>query len=418
MGVGVWFLLSWEGHIMAVNPPMSEQPRRICILGGGFGGLYTALRLSQFPWEAAEKPEVILVDQHDRFLFSPLLYELISGELETWEISPPFAELLANTGVRFRQGSAKAIDLDSKRVELQDGSEMIYDRLVLAVGGETPVDIVPGCQEYAIPFRTIGDAYRLQEKLRFLETSDKDKIRVAVVGGGYSGVELACKIADRLEHRGRLRIIEQGNTILGTSAEFNRETARKALTERGIWIDLETTVAQIDADTISLVYKEQTDNIPVDLVLWTVGNRVSPLVRQLPLKQNQRGQLLVTPTLQTPDYPDIFALGDLADCTDAGGEKIPATAQAAMQQADYVAWNIWASLTHRPLLSFRYLSLGEMMTLGTENATLSGLGLKLDGSLAAIVRRLVYLYRLPTLDHQLKVGFNWMTRPLRDMLAP
>jgi NADH dehydrogenase len=149
-----------------------------------------------------------------------------------------------------------------------------------------------------------------------------------------------------------------------------------------------------------------------------VGNRVSPLIRQLPLKQNQRGQLIVTPTLQTPDYPDIFALGDLADCSDAGGQKIPATAQAAMQQADYAAWNIWASLTNRPLLSFRYLSLGEMMTLGTENATLSGLGLKLDGSLAAIVRRLVYLYRLPTLDHQLKVGFNWMTRPLRDMLAP
>lgn len=389
---------------------MSQQPARICILGGGFGGLYTALRLSQLPWES-EKPEIVLVDRSDRFLFSPLLYELLTGELQTWEIAPPFVELLASSGIRFCQGEAAEIDIYEQRVRLQDGIEIPYDRLVLALGGETPLDMVSGAASYAFPFRTLADAYRMEERLRLLEASTADKIRVAIVGAGYSGVELACKLADRLGERGRFRLVEMSDQILRTSPEFNREAATKALEKRGIWLDLETKVESIEPNAIALEYKNQVDIIPVDLVVWTVGTRVAPIVRSLPLKQNQRGQLTATSTLQVIDRPEIFALGDLAECRDAAGQQVPGTAQAAVQQADYAAWNIWASLTHRPLLPFRYQNLGEMMTLGIDSATLTGLGIKLDGSLAAIARRLAYLYRLPTLEHQIKVGINWMARP-------
>ena len=396
---------------------MSEQPTRICILGGGFGGLYTALRLSQLPWEKPQRPEIILVDQNDRFLFSPLLYELLTGELQTWEIAPPYEELLANTGVRFTQASVAAIDVEERQVQLQDGPEFTYDRLVLALGGETPLDMAPGVAEYGFPFRTITDAYRLEERLRILEESDREKIRVAIVGAGYSGVELACKLAERLGDKGRLRLIEVGDMILRTSTDFNRDAAQRALQEHNIWIDLETSVAWIDSDTISLLYKGQVDTIPVDIVLWTVGTRVAPVVQSLSLKQNQRGQLVTTPTIQVVDHPEIFALGDLADCRDAEGQQVPNTAQAAFQQADYTAWNIWASLTSRPLLPFRYQQLGEMMTLGMDNATLTGLGIKLDGPFAYLLRRLAYLYRMPTLDHKLKVGLNWMAQPLLDLLS-
>jgi NADH dehydrogenase len=205
--------------------------------------------------------------------------------------------------------------------------------------------------------------------------------------------------------------------ILRTSPDFNREAAHKALDDRNVWIDLETGVEAITPDTISLMYKGQVDTIPVDLVLWTVGTKVAPVVRSLPVKQNQRGQLTTIPTLQVVDHPEIFALGDLADCRDAEGQQVPSTAQAAFQQADYTAWNIWASLTGRPLLPFRYQYLGEMMTLGTNNATFTGAGVKLDGSFAYLARRLAYLYRMPTLDHKLKVGFNWIARPLLDLLS-
>ncbi|WP_341526598.1 NAD(P)/FAD-dependent oxidoreductase [Nostoc sp. UHCC 0302] len=396
---------------------MTQQTSRICILGGGFGGLYTALRLSQLPWESTQKPEIVLVDQSDRFLFSPLLYELLTGELQTWEIAPPFEELLQGTGVRFYQAVVSGIDIDQKRIHLQDGPEIPYDRLVLALGGETPLDVVPGATSYAHPFRTISDAYRLEERLRILEESDAEKIRVAIVGAGYSGVELACKLADRLGERGRLRIIEIADQILRTSPEFNREAARKALEARGVFIDLETKVELINQDSISLEYKNQVDTIPVELVIWTVGTRVAPVVKSLPLKQNQRGQITTQPTLQVLDHPEIFALGDLVDSHDAEGQQVPATAQAAFQQSDYTAWNIWASLTNRPLLPFRYQQLGEMMALGIDNATLTGLGIKLEGPLAYIARRVAYLYRLPTLDHQLKVGFNWLVRPIIETLS-
>ncbi|MEH2449078.1 MAG: NAD(P)/FAD-dependent oxidoreductase [Nostoc sp.] len=396
---------------------MTQQTSRICILGGGFGGLYTALRLSQLPWESTQKPEIVLVDQSDRFLFSPLLYELLTGELQTWEIAPPFEELLEGTGVRFYQGLVSGIDIDQRRVNLHEGPEIPYDRLVLALGGETPLDLVPGATSYAYTFRTISDAYRLEERLRFLEESDADKIRVAIVGAGYSGVELACKLADRLGERGRFRIIETADQILRTSPEFNREAAKKAIDARGVFLDLETKVESIEQNTISLEYKNQLDTIPVDLVIWTVGTRVAPVVKSLPLKQNQRGQISITSNLQVLDHPEIFALGDLVDCHDAEGQQVPATAQAAFQQADYTAWNIWATLTNRPLLPFHYQQLGEMMTLGIENATLTGLGIKLDGRLASVARRIAYLYRLPTLDHQLKVGFNWLVRPIIETLS-
>ncbi|MGF1936693.1 MAG: NAD(P)/FAD-dependent oxidoreductase [Nostoc sp. ChiQUE02] len=396
---------------------MTQQTSRICILGGGFGGLYTALRLSQLPWESTQKPEIVLVDQSDRFLFSPLLYELLTGELQTWEIAPPFEELFQGTGVRFYQGVVSGIDIDQQQVNIQEGPEIPYDRLVLALGGETPLDLVPGATAYAYPFRTISHAYRLEERLRFLEESDADKIRVAIVGAGYSGVELACKLADRLGERGRFRLVEIADQILRTSPEFNREAAKKALDARGVFLDLETKVESIEQNSISLEYKNQLDTIPVDLVIWTVGTRVAPVVKSLPFKQNQRGQISTTSNLQVFDHPEIFALGDLADCHDAEGQQVPASALAAFQQADYTAWNIWASLTNRPLLPFRYQQLGEMMALGINNATLTSLGIKLDGPLAYVARRITYLYRLPSLDHQLKVGFNWLVRPIIETLT-
>ncbi len=415
------------------QPSSSAGPKigpKICILGGGFGGLYTALRLSQLPWDDGAKPDITLVDQNDRFVFLPMLYELLSQELESWEIAPPFEELLANTGVRFIQGKAASLDLEAQEVRLEDGPTLTYDRIVLAVGGETRLDIVPGAEAHAIPFRTLDDAYRVESRLRQLEqelaNGQRDRVRVAIAGGGYSGVELACKLAERLGSQGRVRIIEMTDQILRNSPEFNRESARQALEKQGVWLDLETRIEAIRASSeeesasssleMDLKYKEQLDSIPVDLLLWAVGNSVVPLVQDLALPKNERQQIRVENTLQVEGHAQIFALGDLASGLDADGNTVPPTAQAAFQQADYAGWNVWASLNQRPLLPFRYQNLGEMMSLGSDAATLTGLGITLNGPLAHVARRMIYLYRMPTLDHQLRVGFNWLTKPLQDLL--
>jgi NADH:ubiquinone reductase (non-electrogenic) len=396
---------------------MTPTPQRICILGGGFGGLYTALKLHEKTWDASQPVEITLVDRQECFVFLPLLYELLSEELQSWEIAPPFVELLANTNIRFVRAGVDRVDIAARQVALDNEQTLDYDRLVLALGGETPTQSIAGVSEHTYGFRTIEDAYRLKEKLRELETSDREHIRIAIVGGGYSGVELACTLADRLGERGRLRVIDRHEVLLKTSSDFNRDAASQALSDRDIWIDYETEIEAVEATSISLSYREQVDTIPVDLVLWTVGTDVASVVRSLPVDHSDRGQVFTETTLQVKDHPEIFALGDLADCFDVNGQKVPTTAQAAFQQADYAAWNIWASLTDRPLLPFRYQNLGEMMTLGRENATLSGLGISLDGEIAHFARRLVYLYRLPTPKHQLNVGLNWIAKPLQDFLA-
>ena len=195
----------------------------------------------------------------------------------------------AGSGIIFQQGRVTNIDIEQKQVTVDDDTIIECDRLVLSTGGNTPLNIVPGAKEHAIPFRSLDDAYRLKEQLRLLTESEKDKIRVVIVGGGYSGVELACKISDVLGERGRIRIVDRGTQILDSSQEYNRKTAIKALEERQIWLDLETETTEVTSDTISLSYKGQTDTIPVDLVLWTVGNTVSPLTDNLDLSKKFSG---------------------------------------------------------------------------------------------------------------------------------
>ncbi|MFM7530218.1 MAG: NAD(P)/FAD-dependent oxidoreductase, partial [Nodosilinea sp.] len=329
----------------------------------------------------------------------------------------PYEDLLGGTQIQFRQAQVTAIDLDQHRVNLSGGPSLTYDRLVLALGSTTPAITAAGVSDHALTFHSLEDAYRLKERLRLLLASDADKIRVVVVGGGYSGVELACKVADHLGERGRVRLVERTDTLLRSSPEYNRQTAQQALSDLGVWIDLETSVAEVTATTISLTFREQTDILPVDLVLWTVGSQVHPLVAQLPVAHSPRQQLVVEPTLALPNRPEVYGLGDLADCRDAEGQQMAATAQVAIQQADFVAWNIWASLCDRPQLPFRYRHLGEMLTLGRQRATLTGLGLQLEGPLAHVARRLAYLYRMPTLEHQVRVGLNWMLKPLQRTMA-
>lgn len=397
---------------------MSESSPCIVILGGGFGGLHTALRLSQFPWTENTRPNIVLVDQNSQFLFSPLLYELVTDELDAWEIAPPFSELLANTAIQFKQDTVSAIDVPGQQVTLSSGETLSYDRLVLALGGETPLDIVPGAAEYALPFRTLADAQRLKDKLRLLEASGKDVIRVAVVGAGPSGVELTCKLADRLGDRGRIRLIDRNDLVLKQSTKFNQTAAQKALDQRGVWVDLDTSIEQINETDLVMVYKDQKDTIPVDLVLWTVGTAIAQPIQDLPVSHAGDGRIKVDTMLQVIEHPTLFALGDLAEGLDASQQVVPTTAQSALQQADNVAWNVWASLSGRSLLPFRYTPLGEMLTLGVDAAALSGLGLTLDGSFAYLARRLVYLYRMPTLEHQIKVGLNWVVKPLLEAFQP
>jgi NADH dehydrogenase len=397
---------------------------RICILGGGFGGLYTALSLARLPW--AVSPEIILIDKSDRFLFTPFLYELVTGEMQEWEIAPTFAELLVDTGIQFVQGLVTNIDFVTKQVEVNIGQRSFieYDRLVLAIGGETPMDLVDGAAEYAIPFRNLNDFYRLNSKLELLEASSRDKIRVCIAGGGSSGVELACKIADRLQtrakDRGRVRLVDRNPKILANSTDANRKIAELALSQRGVWTDLNTRVSQITDGEITLDYADGSDTLPIDILLWTVGSTFSKMLQNLPVEHNRQhyrqGAIATESTLQVKGHADVFAIGDIASIENYD-HHLPATAQVAFQQSQYCAWNIWASLNQKPLVNFSYIPLGEFISLGVDGAVASILGkFSIDGLPAHAMRRFAYLLRMPTLQHQWKLGTYWLTKPLVEML--
>ncbi|ERT05478.1 pyridine nucleotide-disulfide oxidoreductase family protein [Lyngbya aestuarii BL J] len=377
---------------------------RICILGGGFAGLYTALYLDRLSWSKGKKPEIVLIDQKDRFLFTPFLYELITGELQTWEVAPSFQKLLMDTDIQFHQGTVKGIDLQEHQILLQDGDPLLYDYLVLAVGRRSYSDTVSGISTNAYAFRTLEDAMRLQEKLHILENSIQSKIRVGIIGGGANAVELAGKLVDRLGERGEISLIVRGEKILKNFSTSCQKVAYKSLISRGVQVKFNTKVNALDEDSLTLMQGNQIYTTPIDLVIGTMGTQAREWLHFLECKHNSRGQLLTQPTLQLLDYPEVFALGDLADIRNRRDEQVPTTAQAAFQQGNCAAKNLKLAINKQPLRAFHYLHLGQMLTLGIHEATVSSFGIELKGFLAFIGRKCVYiLLRMPTSSHRYEV---------------
>jgi demethylphylloquinone reductase len=385
---------------------------RIVIVGGGFAGLTTALSLESYTWKG-ERPEILLIDSSERFVFAPLLYELISGELKNWEVAPRFEELLENSEIHYKQATVEGIDLDNRKVHLNDGSAESYDGLALTAGGVTPMEVVPGAREFALPFRTFADAQTLIARLKSALESGADPVRIALVGGGASGVELACKLADVLKLKASITLFDREKEILNEFGTPARTYARKGLKDRNIRLSLETKILSVHSDglTIQALGREQ-ETLPFDIVLWTVGTAVPALVKALEVPKDATGKLKVEPTLQLSGYPEVYAYGDLAVVLDDKGQSIGATAQSAYQEGQFAAWNLWAALEKRPLLNFRYTSLGQILGLGIDGGFASLLGLQVSGQPAYILRRLVYLLRMPTPEQRLKVALNWAADPL------
>jgi NADH dehydrogenase len=389
-----------------------STPEPVIVVGGGFGGLSTALSLAA----AAGAPRVLLIEPREHFLFLPLLYELLSGELRRWQIAPRYAELLAGRGVAWLQERVVAINHRERRVHTDGGRSLSYASLVIATGGRPQTYGVPGVAEHALGFRSLADVDRLQALVRRLRLRLRPLQRLAVVGAGASGVELACKLADLLEGAAVIELIEQGPELLPGSKAFNREQAHLALQRRDIRLRTHTRVSAVLADGLELQRgaadappQAPTERLACEAVIWTGGVAawVPPLEPPIPL--DRRGRLPCDAELRVIGSEGLFALGDAAGCPLPGGDNHPATAQVAYQQAACVAANVLHQQRDEPLQPFRWNDLGEMLGLGIGQAALTGLGLTLAGPAAFQLRRLAYLARLPGLQHQLRVAGGWLS---------
>ena len=396
---------------------MENKRARIVIVGGGFGGLFTALDLGG-------SFDVTLISEAEHFLFTPMLYEYFSGEVEEWHIAPKYSELLDGS-VKLIRNEVTNIDLNVRTVTLKNQSEnLTYDVLVLAVGGVTNFAGVPGAAENAIPFRKIADADKLRQTMvdaldhvpPDLPPQDTQRaLTFAVVGAGASGVELSTKMADLLRDafkrralRGapRVLVIEMGDRVVPGMGEEIREFVDEALRESHVEVHTLTRVVRVNEKTLVFEHNGTQTEIDTAAVVWVGGVRVSPVVESLKVEKTNRGLILVNPTLQVPSHADVFALGDIAFYKDAA-PTLAGTAQLALQEAGLVAKNIKAFLSKDELHTKHFEELGEAVSLGTERAAVLAGGKAFGGPLARQARFALYTARLPTWHHRLRVGASW-----------
>ena len=409
---------------------MAHQEARILIIGGGFGGLFTALDL-------AGAGEVTMVSPEDHFLFTPMLYEYLSGEVEAWHIAPYYKELL-DESVRFIRGEVTEIDLAAREVTIENRQHKLsYDVLVLAVGGVTNYWNIEGAAEYALPFRKLAHADALRR--RMVEALDhvppdaapqdaRSAVTFAVVGAGASGVELSTKMADllrdafkrrALQGEPRVMIVEMGDQIVPGMGDEIRAFVEDALKQSRVEVHTETRVRRVTKDGFTIEHNGEETEIEATGVVWTAGVKVNPLIENLDIEKDKRGLIIVEPTLQVHGHKNIFAVGDIAFYKDVV-PTLAGTAQLANQEASLLASNIKALLDGRRLHARHFVELGEAVSLGTENAAVLAGGQAFSGPMARRARFALYTARLPTWHHRLKVGASWFfegtyPRPLKPL---
>ena len=390
---------------------------KIVILGGGFGGLFTALEL-------AGSADVSLVTDADHFLFTPMLYEYLSREVEAWHIAPRFDELL-DENVHLVKSYATAIDLKTQTVSVPSYEKILnYDVLVLAVGGITNYVGVEGAEQFSLPFRKLAHADDLRR--RMVTTLDRippdmppqdvrREVTFAVVGAGASGCELSTKMADLLNDsfqrralhgEPRVLVIEMGDRVVPGMGEQIREFVEEALRESRVEVHTQTRVVKVTGDDVTFEHEGNRETLKTAGVVWTGGVKMNPLIEQLDVEKNKRGLLIVQPTLQLSQHVNVFALGDIAVYPDAT-PTLAGTAQLAFQQASLAAGNIKAYLEGKELHTRHFEELGEAISLGTERAAVLTGGKAFGGALARQARFALYTSRLPTWHHRLRVGASW-----------
>ncbi|MEL7353194.1 MAG: NAD(P)/FAD-dependent oxidoreductase [Cyanobacteria bacterium P01_A01_bin.116] len=411
---------------------MANSNHEILILGGGFVGLFTALHLERLNCECPRT----LIDRNWRFVFKPLLYELLSSETNVDIIWPRYDALLAERVVTFVLDEISDIDLNNKQVTTKTGLTHSYKYLVLGLGATTGYFDIPGTQEHTLPFRDGRDTIVLGEHLRktlqvaaLRPEKRQQNLTFAIAGAGPAGVELAVTLADLLpewyEPLGgdpadiNIVILQRGEEILsGLGNDKLKKAARKAMKKRGVNLMTGATVTEIQPDNV--IYKQDGEvrSLPASTIVWTAGTATNPLIKNLNIPdehKDRRGKLRVLPTLQLPGHPEVFAAGD---CALNPSDDLPDTAQVAYQQGKAIADNIAALIEGKAPTPAEVSLRGTLLKLGKgESAAEIFDKIEIKGHAGHLIREATYLSILPLPGYKLKTGVQWLTEEVFDQFS-
>lgn len=404
------------------------QPPHVLIVGGGFGGLYAAQNLKRAP------VRVTLVDRRNFHLFQPLLYQVATGQLSPANIAAPLrAVLKRQENVETLLAEVTEIDAANRTVRLREGT-LAYDFLIVAAGARHHYFGHPEWEPLAPGLKTIEDATTIRRRvLLAFETAEretdpearKEWLTFVVVGGGPTGLELAGALGELCHHtlrRNFRRINPADATILlleGTDRvlppyppELSAKAARQ-LANLGVTVRTGTTVTDVQPDAVVLRSGDRSERVRTRTILWGAGVQASPLgqalARSTGASLDRSGRVIVQPDMSVPGYPEIFVIGDMAQCAGPDGKTLPGVAPVAMQQGRYVARLIRARLAGKTLPPFHYRDRGNMATIGRA-AAVADLGnrwLRFSGWPAWLLWLFIHLLYLVHFQNRLLVLVQW-----------
>jgi NADH:ubiquinone reductase (H+-translocating) len=391
----------------------------IVIIGAGFGGLEAARRLDGLP------VRVTLIDRQNYHLFQPLLYQVAIAGLVPSQIAYPLRTIFRHQqNLTFQMGEVTAIDFKARYLKM-DGSVIAYDYLIVAVGGSTNFYGLQSIEQNSFQLKNIQSAIATRNHLLLMfelasREVDIEKRRAlltfAVAGGGPTGVETAGALAELITHvlakdypqmdlaEVRVLLLEAGGHLMNTYPEKLRQATFDLLAGKHVEILFSTKLEEYDGRRITL---SEGGHIDTHTLIWTAGVRAAELTDQLRVDTASAGRVVTEPTLQLPDHPEVFMIGDAALLLDSLRRPLPMLATVAVQQAKVAARNIQKMIKGGTPQPFHYKDPGLLATIGRNAAVAHIGGFSFSGYIAWVIWVALHIYRLIGFRNRLVVLINW-----------
>jgi NADH dehydrogenase len=402
---------------MEMSAQSTSSHPKVVIIGGGFGGLYAAMKL------ANQRVDVTLIDRTNHHLFQPLLYQVATAMLSPADIAQPIRAILRDAkNIRVVMGRVESIDTEAKLVHTH-ALQYPYQYLILAAGARHSYFGNDQWEAFAPGLKNLSDALELRRRIlnsfEIAETAADPETRQAamtfvIIGAGPTGVEMAGSISEFAKrtvvhdfrhiqtHRARIVLVDAAPKVLPTFADSLCASALKQLQKLDIEVKLRTKVLGVTSEGVQL----EKEFIRARTVVWAAGNAASPLAKELG-EVDRQGRIIVSRDLSVPGHPEIFAIGDVANFPPQGGKPLPGVAPLAMQSGEHAAANILAQVLGKPTKTFKYWDKGTMATIGRNKAVADLKIVKLSGFLAWLSWLFIHLLFIVELRNRILIFLQW-----------